>query len=89
MRKVVYEISHHLLHYVILLTILGICGTTFFSFRNYPVIQLLIGITAALFYFMWGIVHHFVDHDLSLKIVVEYLAISVFAIIILWNLLII
>lgn len=89
MRKIAYDFSHHFFHYLILLTILGGCGTAFFSFRNYPVIQLLVGIATALFYFIWGVMHHFVDHDLSLKIVVEYLAVSVFAIIILWNLLII
>ncbi len=88
MKKIAYDITHHIFHYIILVTILLGGFGAFFSFRNYPVIQLLIGITTALSYALWGIMHHFVDRDLSIKIVIEYLAISAFAIIILWNVLI-
>lgn len=60
----------------------------FFSFRNYPMVQLLVGIVTALSYVIWGIVHHFVDKDLNVKVIIEYLAVAIFAIIILWNLLV-
>lgn len=88
MRKTIYDITHHVFHYVILITILFGGLSAFFSFRNYPVIQLLIGVITAISYAIWGIVHHFVDRDLSAKIIIEYLTISIFAIIILWNVLI-
>lgn len=89
MKKTVYDISHHLFHYLILFTIIFAGLAAFFSFRNYPMIQLLIGIVTSLSYVLWGIVHHIVDHDLSIKIIVEYLAVGIFAIILLWNVLII
>lgn len=88
MKRFIYDITHHIFHYFILLTIIiGGLGA-FFSFRAYPVIQLLVGITTAIFYVIWGIVHHFVDRDLSVKIVIEYLIVAIFAIVILWNVLI-
>lgn len=88
MKRAVYDITHHAFHYLILIVILGSSFAAFFSFRNYPMIQLLIGIATALIYALWGVMHHFIDHDLSLKIVIEYLAVSIFAIIILWNILV-
>lgn len=89
MKTFFYDTAHHIFHYLILLTIIVGGLGAFFSFRAYPMIQLLIGITTALFYVIWGIVHHFVDHDLSVKIVIEYLIVAIFAIVILWNILII
>ncbi len=88
MKKVVFEASHHIFHYLILLILISGGLTAFLSSRNYPLIQLLVGIVTSLSYVVWGIVHHFVDRDLSLKIVIEYLAVALFAIIVLWNVLI-
>ena len=34
--------------------------------------QLLVLILTALFYILWGIIHHHLHHDLTAKIVVEY-----------------
>ncbi len=83
-----FDFSHHLFHYIVLTLILIGGLSAFFSFRNYPVIQLLIGIVMALSYVLWGIIHHYVDRDLSIKIVIEFVTIAVFVIIILWNVLI-
>ena len=83
-----YDFTHHVFHYLILGIILIGGLTAFFSFRNYPVIQFLIGIAMALSYIFWGIIHHFIDHVLSIKIVIEFVIIAIFVIIILWNVLI-
>ena len=88
MIRFVYDITHHFFHYFVLLAIIFSGLAAFFSFRNYPVVQLLVGIVTALSYVTWGIVHHFVDKDLNVKIIIEYLAVAIFAIIILWNLLV-
>lgn len=88
MKRFAYDFTHHIFHYLILFLIIFSGMAAFFSFRNYPVVQLLIGVVTALFYVIWGIVHHFVDKDLSVKIVIEYLAVAIFAIIVIWNVLI-
>ena len=88
MKRFVYDITHHFFHYFILLMIIFSGLAAFFSFRNYPMVQLLVGIVTALSYVIWGIVHHFVDKDLNVKVIIEYLAVAIFAIIILWNLLV-
>ncbi|MBI2029717.1 hypothetical protein HYT02_04830 [Candidatus Gottesmanbacteria bacterium] len=83
-----FDFSHHIFHYLVLTIILVGGLTAFFSFRNYPVIQFLIGIGISLTYVLWGIIHHYIDRDLSIKIVIEFAVIAVFVIIILWNVLI-
>lgn len=86
--KKVFDFTHHIFHYLVLTVILIGGITAFFSFRNYPRIQFLIGSAMALSYIIWGIVHHFIDRDLSTKIVIEFVTIAVFVIIVLWNVLI-
>lgn len=43
-------------------------------------LQMMIVILTAFFYILWGVVHHFVNHDLRLKIVVEYVLIGALAV---------
>lgn len=43
-------------------------------------LQMLVFITTTLFYIILGIVHHKVNHDLTAKIVVEYILIGGFGI---------
>ena len=40
-------------------------------------LQILIVVLTTIFYVFWGIVHHFLNHDLHLKIVVEYMLIGI------------
>ena len=35
-------------------------------------LQVLVVILTSIFYVAWGIIHHIIHHDLSIKIVVEY-----------------
>ena len=87
MKKLVFEISHHFLSYSILTIILLAAMVIFVYFRSYPVLQFLVGTSAALSYALWGIIHHWTEGDLNLKIVVEYLTITAFATVVLWNIL--
>lgn len=89
MRRAFHSVVHHTFHYIVLMMILIGGIFSFISFRNYPVLQLLIGVITCLLYFLWGVVHHFVDGNLSVKIVIEYLSVTIFAIIILWNVIIV
>lgn len=88
MRKIINDLTHHFFHYLVLATVIFGGLFAFFSFKGYPVIQLLVGVVIALLYAIWGILHHMIDRTLTVKIVFEYLAVSIFAIIILWNILI-
>lgn len=89
MKKIGSEFIHHLFHYAILISIFLGGITMFILYRAFPYVQLLVGTTTAVSYIVWGIVHHYIDEDLSLKIIMEYLSIGIFAIIILWNVLVI
>ncbi len=88
MRNIIYDITHHLFHYAILLLIIFGGLLAFFSFRGYPQTQFLIGLVVAFAYTIWGIIHHLVERNLTVKIIIEYLLISLLAIVILWNFLI-
>lgn len=39
-------------------------------------LQMVIIVATTIFYIFWGILHHLINHDLSLKIVVEYVLIG-------------
>lgn len=62
----------HVVHYAIIvgLIVLGIAGTTLFSAHKGLQLAWVIGIS--LFYLFYGILHHYLEHDLTIKIVVEY-----------------
>lgn len=69
----------HLSHYLII----------FFIFLIVFLSRLLLGFNqnllmeifylATLFYVGWGIMHHFLEHDFSLKVVIEYILIGAVA----------
>lgn len=68
------EISH-LGYYISLIIILlfGVLLTLLVTDRQ---LQMEIVVLTALFYIVWGILHHFINHDLSMKIVIEYILIG-------------
>lgn len=47
-------------------------------------LQLILIVLTTLFYILFGIVHHLINHDISLSIVLEYLIIGVLGISILF-----
>lgn len=52
----------------------------FFSFDQQQLIQALLAVT--IIYVGWGIFHHHQEHDLSTKIVIEYILIAGIAMVI-------
>lgn len=74
--------SNHLLHYIVL----GLIFTTvflsrlFLTFNEQLLIQALF--VVSIIYVGWGIYHHYREHDLSTKIVIEYILIASIAILI-------
>lgn len=59
---------------LILVLSLGVGGLVYFRFEVAS--QIAVAVIMAILYVLWGIYHHFLDHDLTAKIVWEYIAIS-------------
>lgn len=70
------KIQKHLGYYfsILLIFILGLFLTELFA----PNLKLQIAVVAMtiFFYVFWGILHHKINHELTLKIVVEYVLIG-------------
>ena len=66
----------HFGYYLFLLFILGVglLGVYLNSYNRQ--LQMAIIVLTTLFYICWGILHHLLNHDLSHKIVVEYVLIG-------------
>ena len=73
----------HLMHYLILVVILGIGLVLFWFFTGLPNRQYAVVIAISSLYFLWGIFHHLVEGDLHGRIVVEYLLIALMAVVLL------
>lgn len=71
--KVQEHVKKHRGYYVamLLMQILGLYLTylTAFDFR----LQMVVVILITVIYIGWALLHHYVEHDLSSKIVIEYL----------------
>lgn len=72
--------KNHIGYYITLLTILILGFIMIVSASFSKQLQMIIIILIALFYVGWGILHHLINHDLTPKIVVEYVLIGSFGI---------
>lgn len=78
------KLKKHLGYYFSLLAILFLgLIVTLLAAPNIKFQSIIIVITVV-FYVVWGILHHFVNHELTTKIVVEYVLIGTFGISILF-----
>ena len=67
------ELYQNRLHYAFLFLGLGLGMIFFFSLAEFR-IQSVVGLCS--FYFIWGVIHHWLDKDLHFKIVLEYLLVA-------------
>lgn len=66
----------HFSHYLILLSIFTL-GLFFFIYFGYNrAIQAWCVIGVSLGYFLWGMVHHYLEKNLYLKVVIEYFLVA-------------
>ena len=64
--------------------IAGFAGLILFSYdRSF---QIAVAIATAISYIAWGVVHHYLHKDLHLEVFVEYTAIAVLGLVILFSL---
>ncbi|OGH16389.1 MAG: hypothetical protein A3C22_01200 [Candidatus Levybacteria bacterium RIFCSPHIGHO2_02_FULL_37_10] len=74
--------------YYLVLFIIFILGFLLaYSNRSNENLQIGIIIATTFFYVLWGIIHHLINHDLHVKIVVEYILIGVLGLTIIFFLL--
>ena len=79
-------ISKHSLYYISLVIILSL---GFLLAYNNPDRNFQIGVVVitTFFYVLWGIMHHLLNHDLTSKIVIEYILIGAFGLTVIFFLL--
>lgn len=85
MKALFEDIREHLGHYLVLLFILTFGCLAFFYFKRFPQVQIVSVFLTASFYVLWGVVHHYLDGDLHIRIILEYVAVALLGFLILWS----
>lgn len=86
MKKITEDIKESPVHYLSLFIILFFGGFSFFYLKRNQQAQLVSVFLTSSFYFIWGVVHHLLEGDLHIRIVMEYLAMSILGFVLLWAL---
>lgn len=73
------DFKRHILHYLILFSILGLGILGFWYFSYNPLFKRGIVLTVAALYLTWGVFHHFLERNLNFKIMIEYTLIAILA----------
>lgn len=85
--KILFEdIKEHFVHYLVLLFLLVSGGLAFFYFQRFPQAQIVSAFLTASFYVLWGVIHHYIEGDLHLRVVVEYMAVALLGFLVLFTL---
>ncbi len=80
------RLSKHSLYYLSLVVILVLGFLLVYNSSNRS-FQIGTVVVTTFFYVLWGIIHHLINHDLSVKIVIEYILIGAFGLTIIFFLL--
>jgi hypothetical protein len=78
----------HLPHYLSLFGILFVSFTGLILFSYDKNFQLSIAVAAAASYVAWGVVHHILHKDFHLEILLEYLAVAILGLTVIFSLII-
>jgi len=68
--------QNHLGYYISLIAIIIMSAVLVILNMGNKELQIIIFILTTIFYIIWGILHHLLNHDLSSKIVIEYILIG-------------
>jgi len=85
MNKFCEDIGEHFGHYLALFFILGFGITSFVFFQRTPQMQIVSAFLTTSFYVLWGIVHHYIEKDLHIRVVIEYMTVALLGFLILWS----
>ncbi len=80
------RLSKHSAYYASLIVILTLGFLLAYNSSNRS-FQIGAVIVTTFFYVLWGIMHHLINHDLNVKIVIEYILIGLFGLTIIFFLL--
>ena len=80
------HIAKHLPHYFVLFGLLlaGILAFVLFSYDR--IFQMVVAVAVAVSYVIWGLVHHYIHRDLYFSAVLEYLAVAVLGLVMVFSL---
>ena len=78
--------KHHIPHYVSLIGIFAVGILGFYMFGYDRLFQIGVALALSLSYVAWGIIHHIIHKDISLPVVLEYVAVSTLGLIIVLSL---
>ncbi|MCL5746909.1 MAG: hypothetical protein M1277_01330 [Patescibacteria group bacterium] len=81
------KINEHVIYYISLIIIFALGLFLISSVLPNKQLEMLYFIILAVIYVVWGILHHFINHELSSKIVVEYTLIATLGVAIMFFLL--
>lgn len=70
------KINEHVIYYISLIIIFALGLFLISSVLPNKQLEMLYFVILAVIYVVWGILHHFINHELSSKIVVEYTLIA-------------
>jgi len=79
------DIKEHGSHYLVLLLILAVGLVSFIFFQRFPQAQIMSVFLTAVFYVLWGVVHHYLEGDLHLRIILEYAAVGLLGFLVLFS----
>lgn len=74
------NLHFYVVHYIVLFTILSVCGWFFFQFEGLREKQTVIVVVSAAFYIVWGAWHHVLKGDFHRRIMIEYVLVGLLAI---------
>ena len=66
----------HILFYISLSAALALAGWLFFAFQGQRGYQLFVVIGIAVFYMIWGILHHILEDEFDFEVFLDYLLIA-------------
>ena len=81
------KINEHVAYYISLIAMFALGIFLISSVTPNKQLQMLIFVIMAFFYVIWGVLHHYINHELSSKIVVEYVLIGTLGVAIMFFLL--
>lgn len=70
--------SYKLIEYTVLLLGVVVFAVFFWTYKAHNTERMVITGAAAIFYSLWGILHHLLEKRLTLEIALEYILISFF-----------
>jgi hypothetical protein len=70
-------LKYHTGYYLSLGAMMLLCMTLIMKTTNEPRLRVAVICLTSFIYVFWGIAHHIVHHDISLKVVLEYVLIGI------------